>query len=88
MLAALTAVGEYIIGTISEKTKEITVKNIFITCIIGLVAVYVFGLIHMYIIINFYLRQAYSVWKVFSIGFFSVYGGRFDFNVINFTCRG
>lgn len=62
-------VGAYIIGKISERLKELNVKNIFMVCVIGLGIVYIFGLIYMYIIMNFYLGQAYSGWKIVVIGF-------------------
>lgn len=68
-------VGAYIIGKVSENIKELTVKKIFIVCLMGLGSLYLFGLIHMYIIMNFYLGQAYSVWKVLSIGFLACLGG-------------
>lgn len=68
-------VGAYIIGRISEKLKVLTVKNIFMSCLVGLGAVYIFGLVHMYIIMNVYLGQVYSVWKVLSIGFLACVGG-------------
>ena len=68
-------VGAYIIGRISEKTKDLTGKKIYMICLMGLGSLYVFGLIHMYIIMNFYLGQAYSVWKVLSIGFLACLGG-------------
>ncbi|MBB6716444.1 biotin transporter BioY [Clostridium gasigenes] len=68
-------VGAYIIGIISEKLKYVTVKNIFIACVCGLGAIYVLGLIYMYIVMNFYLGKAYSVWKVVAIGFLPFIGG-------------
>lgn len=61
-------VAAYIIGRISEEIKEITTKSIFVSCLVGLGAIYLFGCIHMYIIYNFYLGQVMSAWKVISVG--------------------
>ena len=68
-------VGAYIIGKISERLKELNVKNIFMACTFGLSVVYIFGLIYMYIIMNFYLGHAYSAWKIVVIGFLPFIAG-------------
>lgn len=60
--------GAFVIGKITENMKELNIKKIFIACILGLMIVYLFGVIHMFIIYNFYLGQAMSVWKAVSIG--------------------
>lgn len=67
--------GAYVIGRISEKQEKLTVKSIFLICVLGLGVIYIFGLIYMYIICNFYLAKAYSVWKVIKIGFLACIGG-------------
>ncbi len=60
--------GAFIIGKITENIKELNIKKIFIACILGLAVVYLFGVIHMFIIYNFYLGQAMSVWTAISVG--------------------
>lgn len=68
-------VGAYIIGKISEEFKEFNVKNIFMACTLGLGVIYIFGLIYMYIIMNFYLVHAYSAWKIVAVGFLPFIAG-------------
>ncbi|MGG7077214.1 biotin transporter BioY [Clostridium sardiniense] len=60
--------GAFIIGKITENMKELNIKKIFIACIMGLSVVYLFGVIHMFIIYNFYLGQAMGVWTAITVG--------------------
>lgn len=61
-------VAAYIIGRISQEMKELNIRRIFMACLFGIGAIYLFGCIHMYVIFNFYLGQVMSVWKVISVG--------------------
>lgn len=60
--------GAFVIGKITENTKKITNIKILIACILGLIIIYLFGVIHMYIIYNFYLGQVMGIWKIINIG--------------------
>lgn len=60
--------GAFVIGKIAENTKKITNIKILIACILGLIIIYLFGVIHMYIIYNFYLGQVVGIWKIINIG--------------------
>ncbi|MDQ0148212.1 biotin transporter BioY [Eubacterium multiforme] len=61
-------VGAFIIGKITEKIKELNIFKIFIACISGLAVIYLFGIIHMLIIYNFYLGEGMSLWTAVSVG--------------------
>lgn len=61
-------VAAYIIGFITERAKTINFKCIFIASMISLVAIYIIGCLHMYLIFNLYIGQAYSAWRVITIG--------------------
>ena len=54
--------GAYVIGLCVEKVKEINFKHLFIASLIGLVVVYVLGVVYMYIIYNFYIGNEMGVW--------------------------
>lgn len=54
--------GAYVIGLCVEKFKEINFKHLFIASLIGLVVVYVLGVVYMYIIYNFYIGNEMGVW--------------------------
>lgn len=60
--------GAFVIGKITENTKKITNIKILIACILGLIIIYLLGVIHMYIIYNFYLGQVMGIWKIINIG--------------------
>lgn len=60
--------GAFVIGKITENTKKITNIKILIACILGLIIIYLLGVIHMYIIYNFYLGQVVGIWKIINIG--------------------
>ncbi|GAB6168898.1 biotin transporter BioY [Clostridium carnis] len=64
-------VGAYIIGKVTERIKKLNIKNLFMASVLGLVAIYVFGCVHMYVIYNFYLGQAMGVWTAISVGVIS-----------------
>lgn len=54
--------GAYVIGLCVEKVKEINFKHLFIASLIGLVVVYVLGVVYMYMIYNFYIGNEMGVW--------------------------
>lgn len=60
--------GAFVIGKIAENTKKITIIKVLIACILGLIIIYLLGVIHMYIIYNFYLGQVVGIWKIINIG--------------------
>lgn len=60
--------GAFVIGKITENTKKITNIKILIACILGLIIIYLLGVIHMYIIYNFYLGEVVGIWKIINIG--------------------
>lgn len=60
--------GAFVIGKIAENTKKITNIKILIACILGLIIIYLLGVIHMYIIYNFYLGEVVGIWKIINIG--------------------
>lgn len=60
--------GAFVIGKITENTKKITNIKVLIACILGLIIIYLLGVIHMYIIYNFYLGQVMGIWKIINIG--------------------
>lgn len=60
--------GAFVSGKITENTKKITNIKILIACILGLIIIYLFGVIHMYIIYNFYLGEVVGIWKIINIG--------------------
>lgn len=49
------------VGAYMEKVKEYSVFNCLIACLTGMLIDYVLGVIHMYLILNFYLGKATSV---------------------------
>lgn len=48
-------VAAYVIGKITEKIKVLTIKNSLCSILIGLFFVYLFGVVHLYLIKNLYL---------------------------------
>ncbi len=66
--------GAYVIGKCSENIKTLTVKNVFISCLLGLLIVYIFGCAYMYILFNFYVGKAMNVWSIVKIGVLAFIG--------------
>src|SRR3712207_8784733 len=54
-------VGAYVIGFISERIKELTFIKALGTTLAGLFFVYLFGVIHFYLIMNLYLGKTTSI---------------------------
>lgn len=51
----------YVIGKCMEKLQQVSIKNLFISCMIGLFVLYIFGVTYMYIIYNFYLGSQMGI---------------------------
>lgn len=58
----------FIIGKLTENIKVLTIKKVFLSCLAGLLVVYILGVTHMFFIYNFYLGEAMSVKTAVSIG--------------------
>lgn len=61
-------VAAYVIGKCMEKFQTINVKNLFVSSIVGLLVVYIFGVAHMYLIYNLYLDSPLGVWSAIVSG--------------------
>lgn len=66
--------GAYVIGKCSENIKILTVKNVFTSCLLGLLIVYIFGCAHMYVLFNFYIGKAMNAWSIVKIGILAFIG--------------
>lgn len=51
----------YIIGKLTERLTKVTVTSLFCTVLAGMSAVYFCGIMHLYIIMNFYLGKSMSL---------------------------
>lgn len=56
--------GAYIVGIFSEKYGTHSVKHLLIGSVINLLVVYGFGMVYLYMIMNFYLGTAIGWWPV------------------------
>ena len=56
-------VGAYVIGKCMEYLKTVNFKNLFIASLVGLLVVYVLGVIYMYVIYNFYIGNEMGLWS-------------------------
>ncbi|MEG0013034.1 MAG: biotin transporter BioY [Cellulosilyticaceae bacterium] len=61
-------VGAYVIGKCMEKLQTISIKNIFISSMLGLLVVYIFGVVYMYFIYNFYIGSELGIWAAIVSG--------------------
>jgi biotin transport system substrate-specific component len=61
--------GTYITGAIVEKEKNPSIKRLMLASFVGILAVYIIGLIHFYFIRNFYLAKPISLYNVLLYGF-------------------
>ena len=59
------AVGAYIAGAMTENVKHLTIARLLTANFINLLVVYLFGMVYVYIINNFYLDTPIGVWPVF-----------------------
>lgn len=68
-------VAGYVIGYLSERSRELTTIKVFAISLIGLSIIYAIGVSYFYVIANYYLGQVASVWYVFYWGFLTCIGG-------------
>lgn len=68
-------VGAYVVGKITENIKILTVKKAFFSSLIGLIVVYIFGVIYLYGIYNLYLGQVTSIMWAIMYGAIACVGG-------------
>lgn len=59
------AVGAYIVGFLSERRQNLSFIFLLFASFINLLIVYLFGMVYVYIISNFYLNTPLGVWPVF-----------------------
>ena len=62
------AFGTYFTGLIAERSAK-SLKCVMLAGFAGFLAMFVFGLAHLYLIMNFYLATPIGVWKTIVIGF-------------------
>lgn len=67
--------GAYVIGKFTEKMKTISFIKSYLSILSGMFFVYLLGLIHLYIIFNFYLHNPKGISWVFFYGCLTVVGG-------------
>lgn len=65
----------YAIGKCVEKFKVINTKNLLIACLVGLIVVYIFGVVHMYLIYNFYIQSPMGIGSAIMVGAISAAPG-------------
>ena len=70
----------WITGTISQKISDTgripRIRDYLAASLAGVAGVYIFGLLHLYLIVNFWMPgNGMPLMKVLSIGFFSTIGG-------------
>ncbi|TDX47833.1 biotin transporter BioY [Orenia marismortui] len=62
------AIGAYVIGKLIE-AKEKNFKNFILANLAGLVVFYLFGVAHLYLVLNFYLGKTYPINQALVGGF-------------------
>lgn len=67
----------YIVGSLRDKyiNNDIGLIKIFIFCILGLTVVYTLGVLHLYVILNFYIGKAVSIFWAIKFGALIFIGG-------------
>lgn len=58
----------YIVGYLSEKSKNQSFIALGIICVVGVLVSYVFGIIYMYFILNFYTHTPIGIWSAIVTG--------------------
>ncbi|MFD3158398.1 biotin transporter BioY [Haloimpatiens sp. FM7330] len=61
-------IGAYVIGKITEN-RNINIKNLTVGIYCGLSIFYIFGVLYLYLILNFYLNKPINVAKALQLGF-------------------
>jgi biotin transport system substrate-specific component len=61
--------GTYITGTIAEREKFPSIKNLLFASFMGMAVVFIIGLIYFYLIKNLYLKANMSLYNVLLYGF-------------------
>lgn len=61
------AAAAYLIGRLME-SKTSSIRSIFLSTFIGLLLVYLIGVIYMYFIVNLYLSKEITLWKAIYAG--------------------
>lgn len=62
------AFSAYIIGKIIEKTAKKTIASFIFANIIGIAVIYFFGIIYLYLLMNFYLVKPMSLLNAVAVG--------------------
>lgn len=62
------ALCSYIIGKVTENVKEYKLHKVFGAVLLGLMGLYICGLTHLYLIMNFYMHKSMSVSAVLGVG--------------------
>lgn len=75
-------VAAYVIGKIAERIQEITIPKAFMATLSGLFFVYLFGVVHLYLITNLYLGQSKSFYWALFYGFIVCVGGDLILSII------
>jgi len=60
----------YIIGKLTERLAKVTVMSLFSSIVAGMCAMYFCGVVHLYIIMNYYLGKTMSVKAAIITGMF------------------
>lgn len=64
----------YIVGKFTERLEEVSLWRILGPVLLGLSAVYICGVVHLYLILNLYLGKPISVPGVIAVGFLPYIG--------------
>ncbi|MGI6423874.1 MAG: biotin transporter BioY [Tepidanaerobacteraceae bacterium] len=60
----------YVIGKLTEELKKVSVASLLVPILAGMTVVYICGLVHLYLIMNFYLGKSMSIKAVIISGLF------------------
>ena len=58
----------YIIGNLTQKTGKIKFRNIFLSVLLGMAAVYSIGVPYMYLILRYYMAEPFTIQMALKIG--------------------
>lgn len=68
-------VGAYVIGKVTEKIKYLTVTKALLAALSGLFFVYLFGVLHLYLVYNLYLGESKTFYWALFYGVIVCIGG-------------